>query len=1604
MRLFPFKLVLVFIILNVVHPADANIPGGGDGTGPDVSLVNNGNGTVTMGNGIVSILCTTSGATIDQINYTYDNSGTTVTNQLLANGTDGGKLYWETGGFGTGTFSYSATANTGDYCEMDLLSASTTNGVMDVHFSMLRGSPGFYVTAIFSHRSQDDAMGMGETRDNIYAGSIFNWMSVDAARNKLMEVQPGSGSAEMFGAPVECSLWTNGIYEGRFEDKYKYSADFGIQRVWGWSSVGTGGANVGLWQVTASPEYYSDGPMKRDLMSHIGTTILNYFESSHYGSAGTDGSWTNGEVWAKVYGPYFIYCNNITNTITSMNQAAQMLYSNALAQAAAEATAWPYSWFTNANFASSSARGTVSGQMIINDVDNPDASASNLWVGVVQQPSTSQGIYDFQQWMKTCQFWVKTGSNGDFTIPNVIAGGNYTLYAFGRGAAGTFQSQALSGGGPPITVDIPASQFSVTVTGGTTNSLGAITWTPTRVGPTVFEIGYPDRTGSKFRHGEDYWVGDIGPSAVAPMPIWSKFLEYPFDFPSGPNYTVGQSRWTTDWNFVQPVVTDSSGNYDPSTSTINFSLASAPENTATASIYIALASDYQGALIVSVNGNNLGTATGATSVPNANSVNGYFPAYSGSGNESDTTVREGINSVFSDERITFPANLLKQGNNAITINMRKGGYFANHAMYDYIRLELTGYVPPAPTEVLAYPGSDCNLVCWPVTPGATSYNVFRSTTPGSGYASITNGVVGPVCGSGWDNATWIDPTAINGTTYYYEVQSVNPDGVSANSPQSAGATPSASMSTSAPAAPIGLTVSSVAHHSVSLAWDASPGANYYTVYRFTLYDNGGGASNILNTIVLDNNVSGDTYSDDSPSDGSIYSYYVTATSPGGTSGNSTPAVAIPLPSPPASGPASVNVTAGSGQTDYLVTWLPVSGAVGYIVSRANSSSVPLNYGIYVMTITETNWSDTGLSPSQQYFYDITAVNAAGMARSVVVAGPPGVPATLGATGGNGEVLLNWSSSPGAGSYTILRGTSSGGENTVVATGVTATSYVDSGLINGIDYYYVVEAVGTSATSADSPEASATPSSTGIAGLVWTGEASSAWNTTAVNWLNGLTAATYADGDTVTFDDSAANGTVTITNAVSPDFVLFANASLAYVVTASGGGISGTTSLIKTNAGGLTLNGPNGYSGGTYLDGGTLVLDSSSAAGGGTITLNAGTLTLGAAIGNPIAVAGSATLLPGSTDYSSSRLSGGGILNISITGANTFSPEADMTGFSGTNELGASTGYYRFYGSLGSPSAAFDLGTGTATMLNRNGGVVIQLGSLAGGAGTTLTGASSSSAATTYWIGGNNNSTTFAGRITDNSGQTALVKTGTGVWTLTGANTYSGGTVLSNGTLLCDNSAGSATGSGTVTVAGGALAGNGIITGPVTVISGGTLTPGSPLGMLTVSNSLSLASDSVTLIQAEHLPLTNSAVYTSGTITEGGTLEVTNGNDTAFAPGDSFKFFSAPAYSGTFANLELPSLPPGLAWNTSMLNVSGTLSVTAMTSPIVRSVKVSGGILAANGYGGPDGLPYVILTTTNLVSPQWTSLATNQFDQDGNFAFTNAVSATAPQMFYRLYVQ
>jgi fibronectin-binding autotransporter adhesin len=269
----------------------------------------------------------------------------------------------------------------------------------------------------------------------------------------------------------------------------------------------------------------------------------------------------------------------------------------------------------------------------------------------------------------------------------------------------------------------------------------------------------------------------------------------------------------------------------------------------------------------------------------------------------------------------------------------------------------------------------------------------------------------------------------------------------------------------------------------------------------------------------------------------------------------------------------------------------------------------------------------------------------------------------------------------------------------------------------------------------------------------------------------------------------------------------------------------------------------------------------------------------------------------------------------------------------------------------------------------------------------------------------------------------LAKFGAGTLTLSGVNTYKGATLINAGVLALQNGGAAATigNSTSINVAAGAqfdvtgvpgglslafgqsLTGNGSINGNVAV-SHGLLIPGSnSIGTLTFSNSLMLAGGGTNIFEIGKSPLTNDAAKIFGALTNGGTLIVSKLDATALAAGDTFKLFDAASYSGSFASVQLPSLPAGLAWNTNALNSGGTISVVLNTMPFINAIYLSGNGLALSGTGGVGNADYFLLSATNLATPlsNWTRLLTNQFDNSGKFNFTNAVSPDAPQKFYLL---
>jgi hypothetical protein len=87
---------------------------------------------------------------------------------------------------------------------------------------------------------------------------------------------------------------------------------------------------------------------------------------------------------------------------------------------------------------------------------------------------------------------------------------------------------------------------------------------------------------------------------------------------------------------------------------------------------------------------------------------------------------------------------------------------------------------------------------------------------------------------------------------------------------------------------------------------------------------------------------------------------------------------------------------------------------------------------------------------------------------------PAAPAALTANGGNRQAGLTWTGSTGAGSYNIKRATGSGGSYAIIASGVTNLSYIDTGLTNGTNYFYVVSASGIWGESSNSTPVAVTP--------------------------------------------------------------------------------------------------------------------------------------------------------------------------------------------------------------------------------------------------------------------------------------------------------------------------------------------------------------------------------------------------------------------------------------------------------------------------------------------------------------------------------------------------
>jgi len=218
-----------------------------------------------------------------------------------------------------------------------------------------------------------------------------------------------------------------------------------------------------------------------------------------------------------------------------------------------------------------------------------------------------------------------------------------------------------------------------------------------------------------------------------------------------------------------------------------------------------------------------------------------------------------------------------------------------------------------------------------------------------------------------------------------------------------------------------------------------------------------------------------------------------------------------------------------------------------------------------------------------------------------------------------------------------------------------------------------------------------------------------------------------------------------------------------------------------------------------------------------------------------------------------------------------------------------------------------------------------------------------------------NSTTLNGEIS-NGGITVVSSSATRSLTLGNNNNYSGPTTVSGGRLIVNGSITSAVTGATTTTIGG----EGSITGGVTTdghITPGSLTANTP-GTLTVNGAVTVNTGGDATFEILDTGSYDNLVTTS--LSLDGPLNVSLLNSFEPAAGDSFDLVDGTITLGPNFSFNLPALPGGKTWNTSAFATTGVISVTSgvVLTPFqtwAASYSLSGDNALSTGNPDKDGL-------------------------------------------------
>ena len=178
-------------------------------------------------------------------------------------------------------------------------------------------------------------------------------------------------------------------------------------------------------------------------------------------------------------------------------------------------------------------------------------------------------------------------------------------------------------------------------------------------------------------------------------------------------------------------------------------------------------------------------------------------------------------------------------------------------------------------------------------------------------------------------------------------------------------------------------------------------------------------------------------------------------------------------------PAPIVTAAGESTTSILVSWSPVSGAVGYNLYRKDNTPYGGDYSRIAENTAAISYTDSTIVPGVTYTFVASALDGSSegnwsspaSAQSI-----PGIPANLTATQTSTGIYIQFDAVDGSNSYRVYRNAPGFMEHNGSfsdVSGAKTLHFTDTGLTYGVTYTYQVAAEVGNLLSARSASASAT---------------------------------------------------------------------------------------------------------------------------------------------------------------------------------------------------------------------------------------------------------------------------------------------------------------------------------------------------------------------------------------------------------------------------------------------------------------------------------------------------------------------------------------------------